>query len=525
MRRLVALVLGVCLVAGLTGAYLLLSDRPQIRVEVEPGGPSADAVPRQTVFHVDCRTLPGGDATAAHPWNSLQAISDHGPFQAGDRILLARSSTCPGRIAPSGSGSAASPITLGAYGEGTAPLVQGGGTSEGTGAVELTDLHDWTVEDLQVTNRPATGQDGAYRAGVLALNSTGGRLTGITIQRVAVEQVASDPGWRDGVDPHEYGGISLLTRSADPSAGFDGARIVGNRVERVGRVGIVSWNGSYPNTFDHDVEITDNSVSWADGDSILMYGTDGGTIARNTSAYNGALPECAACHSVRGNTASAGIWPTRARNVVVEANEVYGAHAAKGDGEGLDVDLETQNVTVQRNYVHDNEGGGVLLCAASQATVRANIFRDNGGAAFMFNCAQPSSAITIVNNDVYSGATRPAAVVRTVAGRGATGLVFQNNLVFTARPAAWDWPGAVALANNSLFGAKHRSSPKGAWTAGPSPTGLGAGGTGMATISAQRPAAGAVASSPLGAGVLDFFGTPFDPASPGRGAVAPAPAG
>jgi parallel beta-helix repeat protein len=523
MRRLPAIAIGVCLVILCATVVSILG----VRTDAQPV-PSALPRPTHTTYFVDCGAARDGTGSRAHPWNTVDRVTHHPAFGPGDRILLARGSTCSGRIVPRGSGTPGNPIVLGAYGDGGAPVLVGGGTPDLTGAVQLTDVHDWTVQDLRVTNRPPAGPDGAYRAGVLVLNAAGGRLSGITLQRLAVSDVSSDPGYRDGIDPHEFGGLAVLTRSPDRSAGFDHVRVTGNDVERAGRVGITTWNDSYPNTFDHDVLVSDNTVRWALGDSILMYGADGGTIAGNTSADGGALEACAACRSNPGNTASAGIWPTRSKNIVVDGNEVYGESAEGGDGQGLDVDIETQNITVQRNYVHDNDGGGILICAATSTTIRANVFQDNGSAAFVFNCSKPVSAVQIVNNDVYIGGERPAAVVTTVAGGGATGLVFANNIVFAAAPAGWDWPGAVAASNNTLLGAHSPSEPAGSTLDGVAPlTAMGTGSFGFDSLGGYRPAAGVpeAPSSPIAGPAVDLLGEPFVPAAPGRGAVAPTSGG
>jgi hypothetical protein len=86
---------------------------------------------------------------------------------------------------------------------------------------------------------------------------------------------------------------------------------------------------------------------------------------------------------------NAGIWPHSSINFVTQFNEVAYTHLEHGveDGEGLDVDIGCINTLVQYNYVHHNDGGGILICnnrsvdgiGNHQGTViRNNVFFDNG---------------------------------------------------------------------------------------------------------------------------------------------------
>src|SRR4051812_4748567 len=155
-RRPGTAVLAVSVVSALLGGSIGVSGALAATTTPTTGAtptasPTASTAP--ATWYVDCSRKTNGNGTKAHPWNSVRAVNTHGRFAAGEKILLRRGTTCKGRLTPHGSGSKGHPILLGAYGHGTRPVVKGGGTPNLTGAVQLTNQHDWTVQDLHITNR------------------------------------------------------------------------------------------------------------------------------------------------------------------------------------------------------------------------------------------------------------------------------------------------------------------------------------------------------------------------------------
>jgi Right handed beta helix region len=77
-----------------------------------------------TVYYVDSaagRDTNSGTSSSA-PWNSLAKVSSHS-YAPGDQILLRKGSTWREQIELRSSGSSAKPIIIGAYGSGSAPLI------------------------------------------------------------------------------------------------------------------------------------------------------------------------------------------------------------------------------------------------------------------------------------------------------------------------------------------------------------------------------------------------------------------
>jgi hypothetical protein len=255
------------------------------------------------------------------------------------------------------------------------------------------------------------------RAGIMAVNDGVGRLSRIVIRRNTVRTVTSDPA-SASADPHSFGGIVVLVRpNAQTGAhSYENIVIEDNVVDHVGRTGIVVWTNGYPRAFITGVSVLRNRVHYAEGDSIVLLGVDGGEIDRNTSDHGGHLPRCPACTITQYNQANAGIWPVESRNIAIRWNEVYGEGADGGDGEGFDVDDITSNIVVEGNYSHDNAGGGVFVCGARMTDIRYNVLQNDGGGR------SPSAAPrneTACGSSTTTSTSPPTAPPRWCAGRGA----------------------------------------------------------------------------------------------------------
>lgn len=491
---------------------------------VAPSG--ADAAPRVGTDHfVACRAgAAAGSGTAAKPWTSLSRVTAHGRFSPGDRILLQRGTTCRSRVAPTGSGTAAAPIVLGAYGTGARPTIAAGGSKNGTGAVQLTNVAYWTVQDLRITNTTGRWNPSTYRAGVLFRSTTATRQLGLVAQRLLVEQVDSNPGGTG--DTRAYGGI--VAQTTPSGAGFGGMLVRGNTLLGVGRSGIAVFNRAYPRSSDRNVRITGNTVRRARGDSIVVSGVDVGRIDHNVSTDGSNIAGCSVqqCGRMGGpSTANAGIWPTMSSRIRIDHNEVSGEHKAAGDGSGIDVDLGATDVVVEQNYLHDNERGGVMFCGAHDTTVRFNVLEHNGESALWFTCGwqkdQRPRNITITNNDIVVPSSA-RWVVRNVHPHPGRNIRFTNNLVFCTGTCTYTWPNRPFAASNTYVGTRSRTEPVGTGTRHTSPR-LRAAGTGRAGFGSLQgyrlqKAASAGRGVALRGPITDLFGRPVHVQRPVRGA-------
>lgn len=513
LSRLIAVpaaMLGVgALVLGAGAVTATAAARPALAV----GGGS---------YYVNCAAKTNGNGSAASPWNRTKFVNAHGAYAPGDHILFKRGTSCSGRLIPTGSGAAGSPIVIGAYGSGAKPTINGGGTPNNTGTIRLLNQHDWTVQDLHLTNKVTTKTTKTYRAGLLFLNEGGKRLANLTAQRLTVDDVVSSPvaGFHG---PRLFGGIAALT-FGKKGDGFDHLQILHNAVSKVGRTGIVVNNAEYPASSDTDVRVGYDTVRSARGDSIILIGVNGGRIDHSLSANGADFWPCPQCKKVSPETANSGIWTARSQNVLIDHNEIYGEHRKGGDGEGIDIDVSAKNTTIEANYVHDNQGGGILICNATDLTIRYNILENNTRAAIVFTTKKASKNVHLYNNTIYvAGSVAADSVVRTKQGFGAKGTQFFNNIVYSYGNSSYRFPGPLFSKANTFIGHHSKTEPKGAGTshAYPGLRNPGHGGNGMKTVSGYRlqTTKGAQRGVAVPASVkTDFFGKKVNPKSPFRGA-------
>jgi hypothetical protein len=475
---------------------------------------------------VNCGAKTNGDGSIGSPWASLWAVNTHGAFVAGDSVLFERGSTCKGKLTPKGSGADGAPIVFGSYGSGAKPTIAGGGTGMETATITLKNQAYVTLQDLHVTNRGTSTTTTMYRSGVLLVDDGAGWLSGVTVQRLTVDNVTSRLLYAKTHDARDWGGISAHTAyRAKGGNGYVGLRIMNNTVTGVGRTGITTSNrGKYPAGVDNGLRIAGNTVSRTRGDGVIVRGASGASIDHNTVKDSSNMWPCAGCSKVRGMGANAGIWMTMSSDSVIEKNNVYGTHVGGGDGEGIDLDIAAERTTVQYNYLHDNDGGGVLFCGSNASVARFNILENNKKSAIAFIGSVPAKNSQIYNNTVYAARSLKAGNVRTFNGLHGSGIRFYNNIVYNDGQAGWTFPTKVYARSNTILGVRGHDEPKGAGTSHTDPKlkHAGVGRNAMSSLGGYKPAN--ASKVPTGIAIsaavkVDFFGKKITAKKPPRGAA------
>lgn len=490
---------------------------------VGAAGAPALAAPTGATYRVDCSAKSSGNGITT-PWRSLGAVNNHGAFAPGDRILFKRGTTCKGRLFPSGNGVAGASIVLDAYGTGAKPTIAGGGTGSKTGAVSLRNPQYWTVQNLHVTNRSKASSTTTFRSGVLLVNDNGGMLPGVVLQHLVVDNVTSKLLYQKRYDARDWGGISAQTVDRGNGDGFEGLRIVNNVITGVGRTGIVTSNREYPDGLDHNLRIAGNKIVKTRGDGIIMRGARNARIDHNRIKDASNMWPCPQCLKQAGMGANAGIWPTWSSDSYVEYNNISGTHVGHGDGEGIDLDIMAERIYVQYNYLHDNDGGGVLFCGSKNSVARFNIMENNKKSAIAFIGSVPAKGSQVYNNTIYASKKAQARPVRYFNGRHGSGITFKNNIVYNYGISSWLWPTKPTTAANTLVGLHKAGRPTGHGTSlkNPQLKNPGTGATSFASLKGYKPKH----PSSFKRGVAipkdvthDFFGKKIDPAKPPRGAA------
>lgn len=104
-----------------------------------------------TTYYVDAES--GNDSASGRnesaAWKSLARASQLtlGP---GDQLLFKSGQRWKGRLDVQGAGAVGAPALVGSYGSGAKPVIEGGGTTDV--AVKLNNVHDFTLDGLEVTN-------------------------------------------------------------------------------------------------------------------------------------------------------------------------------------------------------------------------------------------------------------------------------------------------------------------------------------------------------------------------------------
>ncbi|MEV4612549.1 RICIN domain-containing protein [Kitasatospora sp. NPDC049258] len=466
-----------------------------------------------STYYLDCAAgddAAGGTAPQA-AWRTL-ARAGAATFGPGDRLLLKRGTSCPGTLAPKGSGTPALPITVDAYGTGAKPLVAGGGAAT---AVLLRNQQGWEIRNLEITNH---GTGAGSRRGVSVELADYGSASHLVLEQLDIHDVNGT----DTKDLAGSGGIYLAVGGTATPTGFDGVTIRDNTVRSVDREGIFlvsTWNRSgfeahsagafVPWT---GVRISGNRLSDLGGDGIVAGNTSGAVIERNTVSG----------FQRRSAGYNAGLWTYDSDDALFQYNEASGGGNTR-DGMAFDVDQGTVGTVFQYNYSHDNAGGFFLLCNATgilrTAVIRYNISQNDAYRGFE-NCSGAIESAEVHNNTLYIG---PGVSQSVIQENNTTrrNVAFRNNIVVKT---------GAGTASMALRGGGYQLDHNSLVNVAGAPT--GAGGTadprlrapGTATDQAHATGYQLCAGSPaLGAGApatgtLDYFGDPLPSGAPDQGA-------
>ncbi|NGN68203.1 hypothetical protein G5C51_30425 [Streptomyces sp. A7024] len=466
-------------------------------------GPSAAAKPAASTYYVDCSAAAGGDGSSASPWNSLAAANARA-YGPGDRLLLKRGTTCTGQLKPKGSGSAAAPVQVGAYGSGTArPVIAGEG--QVYAPVHLYNVQYWEVRDLEVTNTAATP---AERNGVLAELEDFGTGHHIVLQNLYVHHVSGDDNKRSN-------GIQFRVSGTQKPTRFDGAYALDNEIYKVDREGLTNvstWmcrpeygtgdgcsgkNNWLPSL---NVVFRGNEIHDTGGDGIVLRASDRGLVEHN-EAYDIWMRS-------KGN--NAGIWTINSDNPVIQFNEVHHVRfPALNDGMAFDADFGVKNALFQYNYSHDNEGGFMLLCggcgAGSQSTgtvVRYNT-SVNDGAKLLLAAGEKNAHF--YNNTFY---LPEGSTTDFIHQDQSTTVKWTNNLFANHGSGGFDYTAGDHTWSHNLFHGNHPANEPtdpAKITGDPLLADPGAGDVHLGTGSAARKAGTAVPDN----GARDYYGNPL----------------
>jgi hypothetical protein len=400
-------------------------------------GPRQMAARTPMTFYIDSQG--GNDANAGTSseaaWKSLTKVNGTS-FLPGDHILLKSSSMWEGQLWPKGSGTEGHPITLGMYGGGVKPVINGGGKFED--AVLLKNQEYWEIANLEITNN---GAERALRRGVHVAVENYGEAHHIYLRSLTVHDVNGV----DNVKPN--GGINYTAVGEQKPSRFADLRIDNNEIYHVDRNGIFGWSDRwerskwYPSL---GVVVRGNVLHDIGGDGIVVVGTDGAMVEHNVVGHA----------NQRSDGYNVAIWAWSADNTVIQYNEAYGTKGQR-DGEGFDSDWNSRNTVIQYNYSHDNDGGFLLICnegghsseessGNTGTIVRYNISQNDRTRGI--NIAGPVKDSLIYNNTIYVGPEHSVDLLLYSDWHGwSESSHFYNNIFYVAGTARFSYGISRAL--------------------------------------------------------------------------------
>jgi hypothetical protein len=315
--------------------------------------------------------------------------------------------------------------------------------------------------------------------------------------------------------------------------------IEGNTVTSVDRMGIFvgpSRQLKSPNEWillpkSNNITIQNNTIVDSGGDAILNFVTHNTLIQHNVVAECGARASDGSPNKTGyANKYSAGIWSAIATKTVIQFNEVYGERTTY-DGEGYDIDLGSDDITLQFNYSHHNRGGFLLFCESgsradiNNAKIRFNISHDDRRGVFVFcqNGLSPGPVVPQINNNtIYLPKDSNTPIFIFSGGTLTGGMKVYNNLFYVLGSTSYCGFSGATFEHNLFYGDHPETEPSDSHklVADPKFVAPGSATIGRASsdgykLLAGSPAIGSgVYSTEEAMGLRDYWGNPVSPTKP-----------
>ncbi len=302
-------------------------------------GVAGPALAAGTAYYVNCAAASDGNGSSTSPWNNLTTVNSKA-FAPGDSLLFNRGTTCTGSFVFSSSGTSANRITIGAYGTGALPAIDGTGQNR---AVKLLDTSYVTMQDLEVKNSRVWG--------VLLTTDHDAPAVGITLKNLVVHHVTGGSYVAMGakwtglvvfapgmiVEPDMTKGSGVYTRKSyfdtvlvDNVQAYDTTLWAGIFVWGVQVDQDFQWSKDSKNQAiqSRNITIQNSTVHDTYGDGIAIYMSHEGTIQNSVVYRSGMEPPPEDIGS------PVGLWWWTAENMVGQLNESYDNHSPSVDGGG-----------------------------------------------------------------------------------------------------------------------------------------------------------------------------------------------
>ncbi|RPE36162.1 discoidin domain-containing protein [Kitasatospora cineracea] len=419
-----------------------------------------------TTYYVDAAA--GSDSNAgtssAAPWQSLAKVNATA-FQPGDTVAFKAGATWNGRLVVSSSGTAATPVTFTSYGSGSKPLIAGGGG--GTTAVTLDNVHDVTLDGLEVTNSAGDlSVQTASSRGVLVLAKDLGTDSGITVRNLHVHHIDGQ-----GKSDIGQGGIVVMARGSSTPTSFAHLHLLDNEVDHANAYGITmisNWCAGGCAYFSDQSGDTDPAGAFTPSTDVLVQGNhvhdvSGGGIQTSTTqsaVIQNNTVDRAVTNRLQYGGGNVGIWWQNDRDTLVQHNVVANTalnnfNVDNQDDQAFDADEDTRRSIVQGNFSVNNAGGFFLACCGGggDAVLRYNVSQHD--LFHTFTLTDGSYRIRIYGNTVWGTADTQTQWQPPSSGNaehgGTTRQVGLKTIVDTSYDGASPDKGDIGVYDNVFY--------------------------------------------------------------------------
>jgi hypothetical protein len=283
----------------------------------------------------------GTGLTEGTAWRTLARAGKH-VFKPGDQLLLRRGGVWNEGMSLRGRAPAGNPITLGAYGKGPRPRINGGETHAITAREPVA---GWRITGLELTS--TNGRNPTHK------------ITGGTCGVFLGQEEPSDYLTIDDCLIHDTSGPGIhLIPSGKPRPVFKNVSIENCEIFNAS-AGIQFHSPPvYSTEFITNFRIAHVTVHDIGGDGIAPFCSRDGVI-EHCKAYRTGLKCDENDHS------PVAIWYAWAKRCVIQFCEAWDNHTGGrgADGGGFDLDGGCTECVMQYNYSHDNDGAGFLICS------------------------------------------------------------------------------------------------------------------------------------------------------------------
>ena len=350
-------------------------------------------------------------------------------FQPGDTILFQKGLKLKGMFSPTGNGTEAAPIRIGTHGEGALPRIDAGGKCKA--GLLLRNPSYWEVAGLEITNTDGSDKDQGDLFGIFVVaEDKEGTYRHVYITDCHVHDVNGK------VAGKRRGGIHIHVKGLKVTT-FHDLRILRNRVERVGGVGIGNTSSCGCVEFLEDrtvghhlwtkVHVADNYVGETGRNAIIARTSKDAVYERNVLA-----------HSSRYDTGHS-IFCFNTDAIKIQYNEAYGNVGKEGkDRGGFDADYNCVNTHIQYNYSHDNMWFcGIMKRHNRNVVIRYNVSQNDREGIYFYGFESQKKArdIHIYNNTHF---VRKGLKVQVLAeDRTPLNSRFENNIFYFEDRGTW----------------------------------------------------------------------------------------